>query len=95
MARRQRGQLPAPVVEQNAVTDKQRAGARLNDGRKCSIDFAYGLRIQDQEVTPEFARSARHLFLFRFKSWTPGIPQPSNGGWRRHQLMQQPQALWL
>src|SRR6266487_7045508 len=80
MARRQRGQLPAPVVEQNAVTDKQRAGARLNDGRKCSIDFAYGLRIQDQEVTPEFARSARHLFFFHFETRSPGIAQAMVAG---------------
>src|SRR5262249_38453460 len=62
MTRGERRQLPAPVVEQSAVTDKQDAGARLNDGRKCSIDFAYGLRIQGQELTPEFTRSARHLF---------------------------------
>ena len=95
MARRQRGQLPAPVVEQDIGTDKQCAGAPLNDSRKCSIDFAYGLRIQDQEATSEFACSGRHLFFLHFETRGPGLPQPSNGGWRRHQLMQQPQALWL
>src|SRR5947209_160670 len=90
MARRQRGQLPAPVVEQDIGTDKQCAGAPLNDSRKCSIDFAYGLRIQDQEATSEFACSGRHLFFLHFETRGPGLPQPSNGGWRRHQLMQQP-----
>jgi hypothetical protein len=53
MARGKRRQLPAPVVEQDVGTDKQCAGARLNDGRKCSIDLAYGLRIQGQELAPE------------------------------------------
>src|SRR5215471_6838343 len=94
MTRGERRQLPAPVVEQNTATDKQRTGARLNDGCKCSIDFAFGLRVQDQELTPEFARSRRHLFFFHFESRSPGIAQPSNGGWWRHQLMQQRQALW-
>ena len=41
MTRGERCQLPAPVVKKDAVTDKQCAGARLNDGRKCSIDFAW------------------------------------------------------
>ena len=40
MTRGERRQLPASVGEKDAVTDKQCAGARLNDGRKCSIDFA-------------------------------------------------------
>ena len=95
MTRGERRQLPASAVEKDAVTDKQCAGARLNDGRKCSIDFAYGLRIQGQELTPEFARCVRHLFFSDFETRSSGIAQPSNGAWRRHQLMQQPQALWL
>src|SRR5262249_22140642 len=47
MTRGERSQLPAPAAEQDATTDKQCAGARLNDGRKCSINFTYRLRIQD------------------------------------------------
>jgi hypothetical protein len=31
------GELPTPGAEQYAVPDQQCAGARLNDGRKCSI----------------------------------------------------------
>ena len=73
MARRQRGQLPAPVVEQDIGTDKQCAGAPLNDSRKCSIDFAYGLRIQDQEATSEFACSGRHLFFLHFETRGPRV----------------------
>ena len=41
MTRGERCQLPAPVDKKDAVTDKQCAGARFNDGRKCSIDFAW------------------------------------------------------
>ena len=95
MTRGERRQLPASVVEQGAGADKQCAGARLNDSRKCSIDFAYGLRIQGQELTPEFACGGRHLFFLPFETRISGIAQPSNGSWRRHQLMRQPQALWL
>src|SRR5215468_1956102 len=90
MTRGERRQLPAPGVEQQAATDKQCAGARLNDSRKGSIDFAYGLRSQGQELTSEFACSGRHLFFSPFETRISGIAQPSNGGWRRHQLMQQP-----
>src|SRR5262245_54147781 len=77
MARRQCGELPAAGAEKSAVTDKQCAGARLNDGRKCSIDFADGLRIQDQEVTSEFVRSAPPLSLPFRKSdpWDPPAKQ--------------------
>src|SRR5262245_21646 len=63
MTRGERRQLPTPGVEQQAATDKQCAGARLNDSRKGSIDFAYGLRSQGQELTSEFACSGRHLFF--------------------------------
>src|SRR5262245_1502513 len=70
MTRGECRQLPAPVVEQDAVTDKQCAGARLNDGRKGSIDFPCGLRIQGQELMPEFASSGRHLFVFHFETRT-------------------------
>jgi hypothetical protein len=55
MTRRQRRQLPTPAVEKWADTEKQCAGARLNDGRKCGINFAWGSGIQAQELTPEFA----------------------------------------
>src|SRR5262245_19619574 len=95
MTRGERRQLPASVVEQDAVTDKQCAGTRLNDSRKCSIDFAYGLRIQRQELTPEFACGGRQLFFLPFETRSSGIAQPSNGGWRRHPLMQQRQTLCL
>ena len=49
-----------------AATDQQCAGARLNDGGKGSIDFAWGLGIQVQEVAPEFARRKLHVPLFNF-----------------------------
>ena len=84
MTRGKRRQLPASAIEKDAVTDKQRAGARLNDARKCSIDFAFGLRIQGQEVTSEFARSVQHPFFSYFQPADSGIAQPSNGVWRRH-----------
>ena len=64
------------------------------EGRREAL-IAFGLRVQNQELTPEFARSRWHFFFFHFESRSSGIAQPSNGGWRRHQLMQQRQALWL
>src|SRR5262249_52878673 len=51
----------------------QCAGTRLNDSRKCSIDFAYGLRIQGQELTPEFACGGRQLFFLPFETRSSGI----------------------
>src|SRR5262249_52348523 len=71
------------------------AGARLNDGGKGSIDFAWGLGIQVQEVAPEFARRKLHVLLFNFDIRSFWIAQPGNGGRRRDQLVQQLQALWL
>ena len=78
--------------EQYAATDQQCAGARSNHGREGRIDFAWRLGIQAQEVTPEFASRRLHVRPFTRSIW---IAQPGNGGWRRDQLMQEPQALWL
>src|SRR5262249_5563661 len=93
MARRQRGELPTPGGEQYAATDQQCAGARLNDGRKCSINFAWGFGVQAQEVTPESARRRLYVARFVFESRRIWITEPGNGGWRRDQLMQQLQPL--
>src|SRR5215467_3101995 len=41
MTRRQCGELPAAVAKKSAASDKQCAGARLNDRRKGNIDFAW------------------------------------------------------
>src|SRR5262245_38056062 len=93
MARRQRGELPTPGGEQYAATDQQCAGARLNDGRKCSINFAWGFGVQAQEVTPESARRRLYVPRFAFESRRIWITEPGNSGWRRDQLMQQLQPL--
>src|SRR5215813_11993462 len=95
MARRQRGELPTSGVEQYAATDQQCAGARLNDGRKCSIDFAWGFGVQAQEMTPEVASRGVHITLFYFETCITWIAQPGDGGRRRHQLMQQLEAFRL
>src|SRR5262245_41181147 len=93
MARRQRGELPTPGGKQYAATDQQCPGARSNDGRKCSINFALGFGIQAQEVTPESARRRLYVPRFAFESRRIWITEPGNGGWRRDQLMQQLQPL--
>src|SRR5262249_46817996 len=93
MARRQRGELPTPGGEQYAATDQQCAGARLNDGRKCSINFAWGFGVQAEEVRPESARRRLYVPRFAFESRRIWITEPGNGGWRRDQLMQQLQPL--
>src|SRR5262249_20330769 len=75
--------------------DQQCAGARLNDGRKCSIDFAWGFGVQAQEMTPEVASRGVHITLFYLETCITWIAQPGDGGRRRHQLMQQLEAFRL
>ena len=61
MARRQRHELLAPIVEERIVADDQRAGMQLDEGREGGVDLAFGAGLQDRELHTLRARRFLHV----------------------------------